>query len=130
MIQNKRKQRKKRFDEIEYRLRESCQKGDFESIKFNLSEKVQNESKELTFKIDKTNKTALLFQVNKQIDHLIIPTNSKLQVIGEYAFLNCDNLIKVEIPTNSKLQIIKRNAFSYSIIEEIYFQKSLIELKK
>ena len=96
MIQNKRKQRKKRFDEIEYRLRESCQKGDFESIKFNLSEKVQNESKELTFKIDKTNKTALLFQVNKQIDHLIIPTNSNLQVIGEYAFLNCDNLIKVE----------------------------------
>ena len=56
--------------------------------------------------------------------------NIKMIKICEYAFFNCCRLRKVEIPTNSNLQTIEKYAFSGSNIEEIYFPKSLIELKE
>ena len=62
------------------------------------------------------------------LHELLIPPS--VTKICEHAFANCSDLRKVEIPTNSNLQTIEKCAFSNSNIEEIYFPKSLNELKK
>lgn len=46
------------FKEIKYKLHNACQDGDLELIKILLSETIQDDSKDLTFKIDKTNHTS------------------------------------------------------------------------
>mgnify|MGYP001103273887 CR=1 FL=1 len=51
------------FIEIRYNLQSACTKGDVELIKLLLSEKIENDSKDLVFTIDKAKKTASLFKV-------------------------------------------------------------------
>ena len=61
------------FEEVENKIHRACKEGDVELIKIYLGEKIENESKDLIFKIDKTNQTASLFKVNNNIEELIIP---------------------------------------------------------
>ena len=67
------------YNQIDTKLLTACREGNIELIKICLSETVHNDSKDLTFKIDKTNKTASLFQVSSKIDHLVIPRIIKLE---------------------------------------------------
>ena len=61
------------FDEISKLFHIACRTGDLEVIEIYLSEKIKNETKDLMFKINKTNKTASLFKLNnKQLEHLLI----------------------------------------------------------
>ena len=48
---------KNEYKEIEYELRDLCRKGDLELIQIYLSESIEDESKQLIFKIDETTKT-------------------------------------------------------------------------
>ena len=66
------------LDKIKYKLHVACKKGDLELIKILLSETIENETNDLTFKINKTNKTASLFTINnEEIEHLIVPRTVK-----------------------------------------------------
>lgn len=60
-------------------LQKSIQKGDIELIKIYLSETIKNETGDLTFKIDKRNKTASLYKINneKKDDDFIISRTIK-----------------------------------------------------
>ena len=60
------------FNEIEYKLHEAYKLGDTDLIKIYLSEKIQNDSKDKIFKIDKTAKTASLFKASSNNRQLII----------------------------------------------------------
>ena len=62
------------LNEIKDFLHDACQIGDLELIEIYLSETIENESKDLTFKINKTKKTASLFKINdRQIQQIIVP---------------------------------------------------------
>ena len=60
------------FREIEDNLHDACRIGDIDLIQIYLSETIKNPTKDLTFKIDRTKKTASLFKVSN-ITHLVIP---------------------------------------------------------
>ena len=51
---------------------EACKKGNLKLIEIYLNETIEDETNNLKFKINKTNKTASLFKI-KQIKHLIVP---------------------------------------------------------
>ena len=54
-----------------------------------------------------------VFQASKEsLQQVTFTTNSKLESIGEYAFLYCSNLMKVDLSKCSKCQIIYNRAFS------------------
>ena len=121
------------FKEIEYRLHNACQDGDLELIKILLSETIQNDSKDLTFKIDKTKQTASLFKVKADTKHLIIPRIIKHGPI-DYLItsITCiDFYVKtVKFLDDSAVKTIYRGAFSGIHLEELYFPASLKELKE
>ena len=72
------------LNEISELLHEACKKGDIELIIIYLNETIESEANDLTFKINKINKTALLFKINnKQIKDFIVPRT----VIHEYQHL-------------------------------------------
>ena len=80
------------FDEIEYKLHHACEKGDLDHIKILLSETIQDSAEILTFKIDKTNHTASLFKVNKNLDNLTIPRTVKHEM-NDYLVTSITGLI-------------------------------------
>ena len=124
------------FDEIKYQLHEACKKGDLELIEIYLSGTIENETNDLTFKINKTNKTASLFKINKHIHHLIVPTAVKHEsdeyLITSIILINNfnSNIKTIKFEEDSSISTIYSNAFSSSKIEEIYLPKSLKELKE
>ena len=61
------------YDEIVPFLMHAYSNCDLEMIKILLSETVENKSKELKFKLDEKNKTALLLQINDEVEEIIIP---------------------------------------------------------
>ena len=98
-----------------------------------LSETIQNDSKDLTFKIDKTKQTASLFKVKADTKHLIIPRSIKHGPI-DYLItsITCiDFYVKtVKFLDDSAVKTIYRGAFSGIHLEELYFPASLKELKE
>ena len=124
---------KEEFEEIKMRLYTSCIDREFELIKIYLNEKIENESQDLTFKIDKTNQTASLFKVNKIFEQLIIPRTVKHESIDYLitSIAGTGNHIKtIKFVENSAVRTIYPDAFSFSNIEEIYFPSSLIDLEE
>ena len=64
---------KKEFDQIKSNLHKACRECDFDLIQILLSETIEDESKSIIFKINKTNHTASLFnitnsKINKQLN--------------------------------------------------------------
>ena len=120
------------FEEIEYKLHEACKNGDIELIKIYLSPYIQNETKDMRFKIDKTSKTASLLEVDDSIRQLVIPQSVQYEsteylitsVIGTNRSIKTVNFAK-----DSAVKTICYGAFQYSKIEEIYIPSSLKELK-
>lgn len=102
---------------------------------------IKNKYKDLTFKIDQENKTASLFEVNSQNNHLVIPRTVEHEstdylitsITGterNISFISGTdtNIIRVEFAENSAVKKIYKDAFKYSNIEEIHFLSSLKEL--
>lgn len=63
------------------------------------------------------------FYGNEVIATLEIPAS--VEIIGQYAFNDCDNLEKITIPENSSLRIISDYAFTSASITEIDLPESL-----
>ena len=125
---------KEEFEEIKYKLHVACIKGDLALIKIYLSETIENTSYGLRFKIDKTNRTASLFKIDKYIEEIIIPRTVKYESI-EYLITSIsftsDRLKTLKFVEDSAVEIIYGFAFPFlSIIKEIYFPASLKELKE
>lgn len=69
---------KNEFDQIEFDLHRACRECDFDLIRILLSETIEDESKSLKLKINKTNHTASLFKItNNNIDELILSRTIK-----------------------------------------------------
>ncbi|KAK8834969.1 hypothetical protein M9Y10_018671 [Tritrichomonas musculus] len=122
------------FKEIKYKLHNACSEGDLDLIKIYLSETIENESKDFTFKIDRKNQTASLFKVNCDIEEVIVPRTVKYEST-DYLITSIsgtsENVSIIKFVKDSKVKTIYRFAFPYdSNIEEIYFPDSLKELKE
>ena len=98
------------FEEIEENLYVACQKGDLELIKIYLSESIQNDSKTITFKIDKTNQTASLFKVSNDLEELVIPRTvnhgSINYLITSISGLGIFNIKKIKFVEDSAVETI------------------------
>lgn len=119
------------FDELKYLLGFACRNYNVELIKIFLSEAIENDSKDFTFKIDKTNQTASLFKVNnRNTGELIIPRTvqheSKDYLITSIIGIN-DRVKTLKFAENSAVKTIYECAFYGSDTEEIYFPASLKE---
>ena len=120
------------FGEIREILHEACKEGDVELIKIYLNETITNDSKEITFKIDKTNQTASLFKVSHYIEELIIPRTVKHETIEYLITSICigDNIKTIKFSEDSAVKTFYRNSHNISEkITEIYFPSSLEKLK-
>ncbi|KAK8895682.1 hypothetical protein M9Y10_013566 [Tritrichomonas musculus] len=129
------------FFDLESSIHEACRVGDLELLKIYLSETVENQSKDLLFKIDRPTRTASLFKIkNYNSDEFLIPRTFQYESV-DYLITSVNDLSQFEVKTikfetNSNVQTIYRygsdflNLFSVSAIEEIYFPPSLKELKK
>ncbi|KAK8865144.1 hypothetical protein M9Y10_010678 [Tritrichomonas musculus] len=121
------------FKEIKYKLHNACQDGDLELIKILLSETIQDDSKDLTFKIDKTNQTASLFKVKVDVKHVIIPRSIKHDSVDYLvtSITGTDFYVKsIKFLDDSAVKRIYRGALSGMYIEELCFPASLKELKE
>ena len=122
---------KREFREIQSYLQEACLQGDIDLIKIYLSETIQTE--DLTFKIDRTTKTASLFQVSSNISQIIIPRTVQHKSI-EYLITSITgtnrDIKTVKFAEDSAVNAIYFRAFSRSKINEIQFPSSLKELKE
>ena len=122
------------YNQIDTKLLTACRKGDIELIKICLSETVHNDSKDLTFKIDKTNKTASLFQVSSKIDHLVIPRIIKLESTDYLitSIIDIGSFIKsLYFVEDSAVKTIYGSQFSFSVcIEEMFIPASLSDLRE
>lgn len=58
---------KTEFDDIKNQLHDACQSGDLHYIKTLLGKTIENDSKDMTFKIVESNKTAALIKANKDL---------------------------------------------------------------
>ena len=138
-------QSQQEFDEVQNTLYEACKKGDIELIKICISETIENETKDLKFKINKTNKTASLFQPSKKIEHIFVPrivTHESEEYLVTSICLTEEinfsrplpsmkkNIKTIKFDENSSVNTIYPNSFSFTKIEEICFPKSLNELKE
>ena len=104
---------KEEFDEIKRLLHISIQKCDLELIKIYLSERIENCSKSLVFKIDKINHTASLFKINNWTDNLIpraIEYESTEYLITSICG-TCEGIDELKFVEDSKVKTIYRNAF-------------------
>lgn len=126
------------YNEISYRLHLACREGDKDYIKIIFNDTIKNETKDLTFKIDKSNQTASLFRVNKAIDELIIPRTVKYES-DEYLITSITgtyNEIKtIKFAEDSAVNTFYQSAFESPstadiTVETIYFPASLNELKE
>lgn len=70
---------------------------------------------------------ALLFAIC-DISEASIPSNIK--IISSYAFHRCSKLITVKIPSDSKLQVIEEYAFANSNIKKISIPKHVLKIGK
>ena len=123
------------FRKIEFKLHAACQEGDIELIKILLSETIENETKELSFKINKTNQTASLFDSNPEIKDIIVPRTVKHESV-DYLItsISCINhhTKTLKFVEDSAVKIFYGHISRYSFpeIKEICFPSSLEELKE
>ena len=121
------------FREIEENLHKACKLGDADLIKIYLSETIQNDTKDLTFQIDKISKTASLIKVRYSNKKHIITRTIQYEsteylitsVTGIYGDINTINFAE-----DSAINTFYFGALSYSGLEEIYFPASLKKLKE
>ena len=122
---------KKEYKEIKRELHRACVKGDVELIKIYLGETIEDESKEMRFKIDKTNKTASLIKVNSTNEQLTIP-RTVIHESTDYLIssinINIDATI-INFVEDSAVKVIY-NVGMLSRVKEIYFPSNLKELKE
>ena len=127
------------YKEVEYKLHLLCREGDIELIKIYLSETLETDSQDMTFKIDRTNKTASLFKINKNISQITIPRTIKLESTDFLITSICGPLPDITIVKfveDSAVKTIYRSAFTdlypyiIAFIEEIYLPASLTDLKE
>ena len=120
------------FNIIEYNLHNACREGDIDLIQIFLSETIENPIEGLTFKINRTNQTASLFKVSN-IEHLVIPRTFQYEST-EYLITSIKdtnyNIKSIKFAEDSAINTIFGGAFLSSKIEEIYFPKSLKELRE
>lgn len=94
---------------------------------------IEDDSKTLKFKIDRTNKTASLFQVDDEIKDLYVPRSIEHEST-EYVITSIcrigSPIVTIEFSEDSEVKIIYRTAISFLKIKEIHLPKSLQEIKK
>ena len=122
------------FKEISYKLYDACKYGDLDLIKIYLSETVENNSHELQFKIDSTNRTASLIKVRDDIIEAVIPRTVEHESV-EYLITSItgtsQKIKTLKFVEDSAVKTIYRHAFPYSSqIEEVNFPTSVKELKE
>ena len=124
---------KDEFYEIKDNLYEACENGDLEMIKILLSEKIENSSRTLKFKIDETNQTASLFKISILNPQYIIPRTVEHKST-EYLITSIVNIgfsiDFIKFSEDSAVKTVYQKAFYHSHIKEIYFPASLKELKE
>lgn len=100
-----------------------CRDENLELIKILLSKTTKNESKDLSFKIDETRRTASLFNSNENISELIIPRTvqheSTEYLITSISGINI-NIERINFTEDSAIKTIYKYAFSHSKIREIF----------
>ena len=124
---------KDEYNEIEFFLHQFCKTGNLELIKICLSKTIVNESKDMVFKINETNKTASLYKILGELDHVIIPRSFKHEstdylitsifLAGE----NSKNVKTIEFSKDSEVNTIY--SMSSLNIQSFNIPSSLIELK-
>ena len=98
------------FREIEDQMHYACRDGNLELIQILLSEPIQDDSKDFTFKIDKTKHTALLFKVNKNLKDFTVPRTVK-HGIEDYLVTSILSLsVRQQISEASNLKKIHQSA--------------------
>ena len=75
--------------------------------------------------IEQDNYDILVFCV-RNIENVTIP--SFIEIIGPYSFSHCKNLQQIEIPNDSKLRIIGEYAFSFSSITSISIPSNVLDI--
>lgn len=124
---------KEEFSKIAHGLHRACRKGDLDLIKIYISETIEDDSKTLKFKIDRTNKTASLFQVDDEIKDLYVPRSIEHESTEYVNTSICrigSPIVTIEFSEDSEVKIIYRTAISFYEIKEIHLPKSLQEIKK
>lgn len=128
------------FNEIKNQLHESIKKGDLEYIKILLGKKIINDTKDMAFRIDETNKTASLIKASQNLEHVIVPRTVKYK-LNDYLVTSISSLGFSISNSNSNIKTIKfedgsavrtfyKSAFAFSKVEEIHFPDSLTDLKE
>lgn len=119
--------------EVENMLHRAVKIGDLELIKIYLSETIENDSKDLIFKIDRTNKTASLFKNKSKSEEIIIP-RTVTHKSTEFLITNMCGIgaecKTVKFVEDSAVERFYSYTYSDSEIEKIYFPESLKELEK
>ena len=122
------------FKDVQQYLHEACANGDLDLIKIYLSETIYNDSKDMSFKIDKQNHTASLFKIHITPQQITIPRTVKYEstdylitsICGLMTF--CTKTIK--FVEDSAVKTIYGYVFSDKGFEELHFPASLDELKE
>ena len=117
------------FNKIKNFLHDACREGDIELIKILLSETIVISSEGYAFKIDETNQTASLFDVNNGLDELIIPRtveHESIEYLITSIFFAGSSAKTIIFSEDSAVKTFYQNAFP-SKLEEIYFPSSLKE---
>lgn len=128
---NKLKSKEELYDTF-FQLGFVVKHGDLALLKILLSESVFNDSKDFMFKIDKENKTASLFKISVQTDHVII-TRSFQYESEEYLItsvcnsrsLNNSEIKIIEFDSNLAVRTIYSGAFSPINNSSSIYEKSL-----
>ncbi|KAK8884505.1 hypothetical protein M9Y10_043617 [Tritrichomonas musculus] len=124
---------RREFIEINSDLHCACKEGDIELIQILLCETIEDSSNDFVYKIDKTNKTASLFKIKNDIDHLIIPRNVTHEST-EYLITSITGIgihtKSIEFVENSEVKTIYGYIFNILGIEELHLPASLNELKE
>ena len=121
------------FRNFENILHKACELSDVDLIKIYLSETIQNDTKDLTFQIDKINRTASLIKVRYSNKKHIIPRTVQYEsteyIITSITGIYCD-INTINFAEDSAIKTFYFGALSYADLEEIYFPASLKELKE
>ena len=122
------------FSIIKSMIIQAFGRGDLELLEIYLNKEIEinTDKQRLTFKINKTRKTASLFKVLKSQNCLIVPRTIEYEG-DEYLITSvissgqCRKQIKqILFPSNSAVQTIYEESFSGSKIGKIFFSSSIV----
>ena len=120
------------FIKVKTKLHRACRECDLDLIKILLCETIVDDSKRIFYKIDKTNKTASLFQVDGYGNSITIPRTVKHESTDYLitSISKCHYSVEyIEFAEDSAIDTIYRGAFVNSKISELNIPASLKKLK-